>query len=250
MNQIKIGKFIADLRKEQNLTQKELAEKLNLSDKTVSKWECGKGLPDYSIMITLCDLMDISINELLSGERLSTIDYNQKAEENIINLIQESTKNQEKQKWDALIKIVGELSLVLIIFFSFLTFGGIDTLYRFFDIPSFIMVAGIILLMLLFTNMIKPFFYAFKCFYKVEDTISNKDLDMSLLAVKLAITTSAISGIFVITISIITLLYNINTPLTIGPSLVCGCLSLLYSVIICLCLIPIMINLIRIKITY
>ncbi len=119
MNQIKIGKFIADLRKEQNLTQKELAEKLNLSDKTVSKWECGKGLPDYSIMITLCDLMDISINELLSGERLSTIDYNQKAEENIINLIQESTKNHEKQKWDALIKIVGELSLILIIFFLF-----------------------------------------------------------------------------------------------------------------------------------
>lgn len=140
MDQIKIGKFIAELRKEQNLTQKELAEKLNLSDKTVSKWECGKGLPDNSIMITLCDLMDISVNELLSGERLSTVDYNKKAEENIINLIQESTKTQEKQKWDALIKIVGELSLVLIMFFSFLTFGGIDTLYRFFDIPSFVMV--------------------------------------------------------------------------------------------------------------
>ncbi len=247
MDQVKIGKFIAELRKEQNLTQKELAEKLNLSDKAVSKWECGKGLPDNSIMITLCDLIKISVNELLSGERLSTVDYNQKAEENIINIIQESTKHQEKQKWDALIKIVGELSLVLIMFLSLLTFGGIDTLYRFFDIPSFIMVTGIILLMLLFTKMIKPFFQAFKYFYKMDDSVSKQELDMSLLAVKLAITTSAISGIFVMTISIITLLYNMDTPLTIGPTLACGCLSILYSVVICLCLIPIMINLIQKK---
>ena len=248
MDQIKIGKFIAELRKEQNLTQKELAEKLNLSDKTVSKWECGKGLPDNSIMITLCDFMGISINELLSGERLSIVDYNKKAEENIMTLIQETTKNRKNQKWDALIRITGELSLVLIMFFSLLAFGNVDTLYRFFDIPSFVMVIGIILLMLFFTKMIKPLFHAIKYFYKKDNLLTNQEIELSLLSIKLTMFTSVISGVFVMIISIITLLYNISTTITIGPILACGCLSLLYSIVICLCLLPIMIHLIRIKI--
>lgn len=75
MNQEKIGSFIAQCRKEKNLTQSQLAEKLNMSDKSVSKWETGKGMPDSSIMIELCNYLDISANELLSGEHLREDQY-------------------------------------------------------------------------------------------------------------------------------------------------------------------------------
>lgn len=68
MNQIKIGKFIQERRKQQGLTQSTLADKLGITDRAVSKWETGKSLPDVTIMIELCDILEISINDLLSGE--------------------------------------------------------------------------------------------------------------------------------------------------------------------------------------
>ena len=70
MNQEKIGKFIAKCRKDKNLTQGELADKLNISNKTISKWETGRGMPDASIMLELCEYLGITVNELLSGEKL------------------------------------------------------------------------------------------------------------------------------------------------------------------------------------
>lgn len=88
MDQVKIGKFIAQLRNEQALTQKELAEKLGVSDKTISKWECGRGLPEISLMISLCEQFGVSVNELLSGEKLDEKLYREKAEENIVTLMQ------------------------------------------------------------------------------------------------------------------------------------------------------------------
>ena len=80
MDQIKIGKFIAKTRKEKDMTQKQLADALLISDKTVSKWECGKGLPEVSLMLPLCEVLDISVNDLLTGERVSDLDYKKKAE--------------------------------------------------------------------------------------------------------------------------------------------------------------------------
>ena len=74
MEQKKIGEFIAAQRKEKQMTQKQLGEALGISDKAISKWECGKGLPDISIMMPLCELLEINVNELLSGEHL-TEDY-------------------------------------------------------------------------------------------------------------------------------------------------------------------------------
>ena len=74
MNQEKIGNFIAQCRKEKNLTQSQLAEKLNMSNKSISKWETGKGMPDSSVMLELCNYLGISVNELLSGEYLKEED--------------------------------------------------------------------------------------------------------------------------------------------------------------------------------
>lgn len=95
MNQVKIGKFIAECRKEKELTQSQLAEKLNITDKAVSKWETGKGLPDASIMIRLCEELGINVNELLSGERLTTENYQEKASENIVSMIKVADKNKK-----------------------------------------------------------------------------------------------------------------------------------------------------------
>ena len=96
MDQIKIGQFIKTCRKEKGLTQREVAEKLNISEKTVSKWETGNGLPEVSLMLPLCELLAISVNELLSGERLDEKRYVEKAEQNIITLMDE--KAQAKMK--------------------------------------------------------------------------------------------------------------------------------------------------------
>ena len=88
MDQIKIGRFLAACRKEKDLTQRQLAELLHVSDKTVSKWETGKGLPEAQLMLPLCEALGISVNELLSGERLTETEYQRKAEENMGNLVE------------------------------------------------------------------------------------------------------------------------------------------------------------------
>ena len=93
MDMIKIGEFIALKRKKQNLTQIELAEKLNITDRAISKWERGKSMPDSSIMLDLCKILKISVNELLTGEELEMINYNKQAELNLIEM--------KKQKEDS-----------------------------------------------------------------------------------------------------------------------------------------------------
>ena len=96
MDQIKIGRFIAACRKEQGMTQAVLAEKLGITDRAVSKWETGKSMPDSGIMLELCGLLKINVNELLSGERIMTKIYDKKAEENLLAMRREvEEKNRQ-----------------------------------------------------------------------------------------------------------------------------------------------------------
>lgn len=104
MDQIKIGKFIASCRKEQGMTQAFLAEKLGISDRAVSKWETGKSLPDSGIMLELCELLKINVNELLSGERIMVESYDKRAEENLIAMSREvEEKNRQMLRTEYLI---------------------------------------------------------------------------------------------------------------------------------------------------
>lgn len=96
MNQEKIGKFIAECRKEAGFTQASLGEKLGITDRAVSKWENGKSMPDVSIMMELCEILNINVNELLTGERLSMENYKQKAEENLLELQKQEELNNKK----------------------------------------------------------------------------------------------------------------------------------------------------------
>lgn len=109
MDQIKIGKFIAEERKAKKYTQRELADKLSISDKTISKWERGNGFPEVSLLLPLCNELEITVNELLSGERLQAMDYKKKAEENMVNLVKEA---QESKKKIIMSAMVGVLAIV------------------------------------------------------------------------------------------------------------------------------------------
>ena len=116
MDLIKIGKFIADKRKKQRLTQMELAEKLNVTDRAVSKWERGKSLPDASLMLELCKTLEISVNELLTGENLEMKDYNEQAELNLIEMKkQKETADKRLLAAEIVIGFVGTLFLFALV---------------------------------------------------------------------------------------------------------------------------------------
>lgn len=117
MDQEKIGRFIAECRKSKKMTQSELSEKLGVTDRSVSNWENGKNMPDLSLFKPLCEMLDITINELLSGEKLNKDEYQEKFEENIVNTIDYSTKNINKYS--------GLISLILIIFGLFISISAI-----------------------------------------------------------------------------------------------------------------------------
>lgn len=108
MNQEKIGKFIALRRKEMNLTQADLAERIGVTDRSVSNWENGKCMPDYSLLIPLSKELDISINDLISGEKIDNSHYEEKCEENIINIIGEQERKLHKRNM-----IIGFVILVI-----------------------------------------------------------------------------------------------------------------------------------------
>ena len=96
MDQIKIGKFIASCRKEGHMTQAELAEKLCISDRAVSKWETGRSMPDSGIMLELCELLNINVNKLLSGEKIMTESYDKRVEENLLAMRREIEERDKR----------------------------------------------------------------------------------------------------------------------------------------------------------
>lgn len=101
MDQIKIGKFIAERRKKNNLTQAQLAEKLNVTDRAVSKWETGRAMPDTAIMLDLCEILKISVNDLLNGEIVTMENYNEKNEKVLLEMAKE-VEQKNKTIWTAM----------------------------------------------------------------------------------------------------------------------------------------------------
>ena len=119
MDQIKIGRFIAACRKRANLTQLQLADKLGITDKAISKWERGITMPDTSIMLELCDILGISVNELLSGEKINMENSSQKNEQLLLDMAKELEK-KNKTIWSSMwaIMIVSMTALIAGIFIA------------------------------------------------------------------------------------------------------------------------------------
>ncbi len=113
MDQVKIGKFIAECRKKNALTQMQLAEKLNITDRAVSKWETGKAMPDSSIMLELCDILKISVNDLLSGEVIQVENYNKEMENNLLEMIKQKQESDKRLlKLEIVLGIIAVLPLI------------------------------------------------------------------------------------------------------------------------------------------
>lgn len=119
MNPMKIGKFIAACRKENGYTQASLAEKLGITDRAVSKWENGKSMPDASIMLELCGLLKINVNELLTGERIMQDNYKAMAEKQLVDLKSQEEKAVKKATYAVVI-------IVLLIMLVFSLVAGTD----------------------------------------------------------------------------------------------------------------------------
>ena len=149
MNQLKIGKFIAECRKEKGLTQLQLAEKLGITDKAVSKWERGVTMPDTSIMLDLCAILGISVNSLLSGEKIDMEKNDKKNEQLFLDMskeIEQKNKTIRTSMW--LIMIVSMISLL----------GGLA-------IAAFLIPEGIwqlVMIIALVIVFLIPCFYALK----------------------------------------------------------------------------------------
>ncbi len=204
----KIGHFIAELRNEKRMTQKELAEIIGVSDKTISKWECGKSIPDIICLETLCASFDITMNELLSGERLSEADYSGKAEENIMNLMKEKETGKKNSILSKILGIVLIVATVILIF----TLCGVDGycfgLTYLIDIPSLIFI----LLLNGATVML----------------VKNKSLDSILdILSKVLIPNGALITI----ISVIAICSRLDAIEAIGPNLAVAILAMFWSLV-------------------
>ena len=152
MNQEKIGKFIAKCRKDKKMTQLELAERLGVTDKSIGNWENGRNMPDLSLFKPLCDELDISINELLSGERLKKEEYQEKFEENIINTIDYSTKR---------INIIrNNLGIVLLVLGVLISFIAMTTLASESSWGSIYSVLGAIISLIGVSKLTKNYKYS------------------------------------------------------------------------------------------
>ena len=149
MDLIKIGKFIAECRKKENLTQMQLAEKLNITDRAVSKWETGRSLPDSSIMLELCEVLKITVNDLLCGEKISMENSNQKNEQLLLEMAKEIEK-KNKTIWNSMctLMVISIIALFACIFVAaFLVPEGVWQL---------VMIVGACIIFLI------PCFYALK----------------------------------------------------------------------------------------
>ena len=113
MDQIKIGKFIAERRKSQSLTQTQLAEALGVTDRAVSKWETGKCLPDSAIMLELCEMLDITVTELLKGEKVNMEDLNRELDKDLIQMVKQ--KEEADRRLLRLEWVIGILSVLILL---------------------------------------------------------------------------------------------------------------------------------------
>lgn len=199
MDQQKIGAFIANVRKKEGMSQKQLADIIGVTDKTISKWECGKSIPDLSKIEALCNALQINVNELLSGEHLSGDTYLRKAEENMINLIHESeTKASDTNSVNLIIAII--MSLLPIVF-SILYgrgfyFEGRIRWTAWIDIPTIVPMISITVIYLIGTKTMKIFLKAFFIVNKKRD-YCNTEIKTISSAIKLVQVSWLITGLLV-----------------------------------------------------
>ncbi|MCM1272929.1 MAG: helix-turn-helix domain-containing protein [Clostridium sp.] len=246
MDQVKIGKFIAEMRKEQKLTQKQLADKLDISDRTISKWECGKGMPDVGLMIPLCEEIKINVNELLSGERLPEDHYSRRAEENMIRLIEENENKKKKESVYAITYGFAIFMVIAMLAVSLVT-HGLSIVY-YLDFPTLIFITVILVMFLLAAGLFKDFFHAFVLAFKKEQHGQVDVYERAENAVWLAIKSLVFGGLVTFLFYFVFVLHDLGNTISIGSDVAVAALSLLYGIFLATLLLPVRVRL-RVKIS-
>ncbi len=235
LNQNKIGIFIAERRKALGMTQKQLAETLCISDKAVSKWETGRSMPDNTILLELCKVLDINVNELLSGEKLSDDSYHGKAEENMMTLMKEK---QNESRINAVIGLV--LGILFLIWCAQMVSGNVSW---YLDIPSLILDMALIWILLFMSGLTKDFFRGFSVFFGKAKEVEEEAWKRMLAAYKLVLIALPVSGLIMTVMAVIGVLANVFVKVidmtSLGPNMAVACLTLLYSLIIEALLLPV-----------
>ncbi len=162
MNQIKIGKFIASCRKEKHLTQANLAEMIGVTDRAVSKWETGKSMPDSSIMLILCEILGISVNELLTGGRINMKNYNKIAEENLFKMRKQQEEGNKKLLiMEVVVGLMSSIAFIIMIFTA--GFAVTDIVWRSVLIGSAIVIFAVGLFVALWLEREVGYYECSKC---------------------------------------------------------------------------------------
>lgn len=210
MDQIKIGKFIASIRKGMGMTQRQLADEIGVSDKTISKWETGNGMPELSSVMPLCQILQINVNELLSGEHLSEDSYSRKAEENMMNLIHETEKSKQENKSSLIFRILSLILNIIVLVMLFLLIGLDMPTALWLDLPTFLIILFVATLALSVSRQWKYFFQAFAIFFHIRKEYTEKEAAYCSNAIKLVGNASLIAGALVTAQGFIYTIFDIS----------------------------------------
>lgn len=236
-NQEKTGKFIAEMRRQQNLTQRQLAEKVGVSDKTVSKWETGRSMPDNAILLDVCLILNISVNELLSGEKFTEEHYVHKAEENMVELVRESEYHKQKGKWTIFGTVFSFLMLVMVCAFVMLCVSGVESLSWFMDMPSIIIPLGITFFVLIASESLGDFVHIFAICYGNKEYHDNQ-IKNSWATMKMVLCAMPLAGMFPFVVSIIAITGHLTNTEMVGPYVSVALLSVFYCFVMEILLMP------------
>lgn len=236
MNQMKIGNFIADMRRKQGLTQKQLADQINVTDKTVSKWETGYRLPDASILLELSSVLKIDVNELLAGEKFiseefSSEEYVKKTESNIVNLVKELNEVDKKKKSRSIGTIFG-IILIGIAFLALLGSNlGVGRIADIFDWPTLLYLLGLKFIILSVSGWFHDYLNAWRvCF--PNGKLSEKEIKPAIHAMKYACALTLALGCLIFALSLFSLLNYMNSLSSVWAALAQIVLVLLYVAIV------------------
>lgn len=240
MDQIKIGIFIASMRKKQGMTQKQLADQINVTDKTVSKWETGYRMPDASFLLELSSVLKVDINELLAGEEFSSEEFSseeylKKSESNIVCLVSELNEIDKKNKSRSFGMIVGILAIGMAFLHLFGLSLRMGRIIDIFDWPTLLYLSGLQFVILSISGSFHDYLNAWRtCLPRKkisEGELPERELELAIQAVKYAGALVLALGCLLSLVSSFSLLNYMDASTLIWPALAQIVLILLYTAI-------------------
>lgn len=234
MDQIKIGDFIAQKRKEQELTQLQFAELVGVSNKTVSKWETGLRMPDVAILQNVCDVLKITVNELLAGEEFSEYsekEYMKKAEDNVIGLMQEVNEIKET-KWSGLLGILCSIPImVCAMILTMVHVVGEGNIVYFLNIPTIFYMAVLFLFILGVTGAFPKYIAGYKCLFNIRKYNEN-EMNKIICTLEYVRKLIWVIGLFIVMANVMAISLNYTHLEVIGPFLAGAVAASFYTIII------------------